>query len=174
MLYFSRGSVTDQISTAELQAILNEVFKKLGAKKRVLALPPDFTRFHSMAGAITEMAYRFYGPVLTDVMPALGTHAPMTEAEISAMFGTVPASLFRAHDWRNDVVTIGTIPSSYVAEVSEGRLDYTWPAQVNRLLLDPSFDLIISPGQVVPHEVIGMANYNKNIFVGCGGSEENQ
>jgi nickel-dependent lactate racemase len=171
MLYYSRGSVTDQISESELQAILNGVFKKLGPRKRVLALPPDFTRFHSMAGKITEMTYRFFGPALTDVLPALGTHAPMTEEEIRTMFGTVPLSLFRVHDWRNDVVTVGTIPSSYVHEVSEGRLDYTWPAQVNKLLLEPSFDLIISPGQVVPHEVIGMANYNKNVFVGCGGSE---
>ena len=75
------------------------------------------------------------------------------------------------HDWRNDVVTVGEVPASYVKEVSEGRLEYTWPAQVNKLLLDPSFDLILSIGQVVPHEVIGMANYTKNIFVGVGGSE---
>ncbi|MDZ7635885.1 MAG: lactate racemase domain-containing protein [Bacteroidales bacterium] len=43
--------------------------------------------------------------------------------------------------------------------------------QVNRLLSSGGHDLIISVGQVVPHEVTGMANYNKNIFVGCGGSE---
>lgn len=171
MLYYSRGSITDNISKEELQSILNEVYAKLGKKKRVLALPPDFTRFHSMAGVITEMTYGYYGEVLTDILPALGTHAPMTAGEISTMFGSVPASLFRVHDWRNDVVTVGTIPSSYVEEVSEGKLNYTWPAQVNRLILDPEFDLIISPGQVVPHEVIGMANYNKNVFVGCGGSE---
>ncbi|MDO4950322.1 MAG: lactate racemase domain-containing protein, partial [Bacteroidales bacterium] len=130
---------------------------------------PDFTRFNSYAGPITEMVYDYYGDTLTDVMPALGTHAPMTDEQIKTMFGHVPANLFRVHDWRNDVVTVGKVPAEYISEVSEGRLDYEWEAQVNKLLLDPSFDLILSIGQVVPHEVIGMANYNKNIFVGVGG-----
>jgi nickel-dependent lactate racemase len=87
------------------------------------------------------------------------------------MFADVPASLFRHHEWRKDVVRLGEVPSSYVRELSEGKLDYTWPAEVNRLIADGGFDLILSIGQVVPHEVIGMANYNKNILVGTGGPE---
>jgi Uncharacterized conserved protein len=132
--------------------------------------PADFTRLNSYAGQITEMVFDYFGERLTDVMPALGTHSPMTDAQISAMFGHTPRKLFRVHDWRNDVVTVGEVPSSYVREVSEGKVDYCWPAQVNKLLLDNAFDLILSIGQVVPHEVIGMANYTKNIFVGVGGS----
>ncbi len=169
MLYYSRGSKTDNITADEVRGILKEVFDKMGKKHRVLALPPDFTRFNSYAGPITEMVYDYYGDTLTDVMPALGTHAPMTDEQIKIMFYHVPAKLFRVHDWRNDVVTVGKVPAEYIKEVSEGRLDYEWEAQVNKLLLDPSFDLILSIGQVVPHEVIGMANYNKNIFVGVGG-----
>ena len=171
MLYYSRGSRTDIISPAEIRAALGEVFDKMGPRKRVLAIPPDFTRFNSYAGPITEMVYDYFGDKLTDVMPALGTHSPMTDEQISAMFGHTPKELFRVHDWRNDVVTVGTVPGEYVREVSEGRLDYSLNAQVNKLLLDPSFDLILSIGQVVPHEVIGMANYTKNIFVGVGGSD---
>ena len=171
MLYFARGSKYDNITPEEVRAALSGVFDSLGRKRRVLALPPDFTRFNSYAGPITEMVYDYFGSALTDVMPALGTHAPMTPEQISTMFGHVPADLFRVHDWRNDVVTVGEVPAEYVHEVSEGRLDYPWPAQVNKLLLDPTFDLILSIGQVVPHEVIGMANYTKNIFVGVGGSE---
>lgn len=171
MLYYSRGSKNDNITPEEVRAALSGVFDKMGAKKRVLALPPDFTRLNSYAGPITEMVYDYFGDALTDVMPALGTHAPMTPEQIRTMFGHVPAGLFRVHDWRNDVVTVGEVPAEYVHEVSEGRLNYSWPAQVNKLLLDPSFDLILSIGQVVPHEVIGMANYTKNIFVGVGGSE---
>ncbi|MBP3331210.1 MAG: DUF2088 domain-containing protein, partial [Tidjanibacter sp.] len=171
MLYYSRGSKNDSISPAEIKEILNDVFDKLGQKNRVIALPPDFTRFNSFAGPITEMVYQYYGDKLTDVMPALGTHSPMTDEQLSRMFGSVPKELFRVHDWRNDVVTVGEVPAEYVNKVSEGRLNYAWPAQVNKLLLDPSIDLIVSPGQVVPHEVIGMANYTKNIFVGTGGSE---
>ena len=170
MLYYARGSKNDNITPEEVRAALSGVFDNMGPRKRVLAIPPDFTRLNSYAGPITEMVYDYFGERLTDVMPALGTHTPMTPEQISAMFGHVPASLFRVHDWRNDVVTVGEVPSGYVREVSEGRLDFTWPAQVNKLLLDPSFDLILSIGQVVPHEVIGMANYTKNIFVGVGGS----
>lgn len=171
MLYFSRGSKTDNITAGEVRAALNGVFDALGQKKRVMAIPPDITRLNSYAGPITEMVDDYYGDTLTDVMPALGTHSPMTPEQIRAMFGHVPESKFRVHDWRNDVRTIGVVPGEYVKEVSEGSLDYDMEAQVNKLLLDPSFDLILSIGQVVPHEVIGMANYTKNIFVGVGGSD---
>ena len=171
MLYFARGSKDDVITPDEVRAILKKVFDAMGPKRRVLAIPPDFTRANSYAGPVTEMVYDYFGDALTDVMPALGTHVPMTDEQISAMFGHTPRSLFRIHDWRNDVVTVGEVPSSYIEQVSEGRLHYSWPAQVNRLLLDPSFDLILSIGQVVPHEVIGMANYTKNIFVGVGGAD---
>ena len=171
MIYFERGSKTDVITADETRAILKQVFDAMGPKKRVMAIPPDFTRANSYAGPITEMIYDYYGDTLTDVMPALGTHSPMTPEQIKAMFGHLPEDKVRVHDWRNDVVTIGTVPGSYVKEVSEGKLDYEMNVQVNKLLLDPSFDLILSVGQVVPQEVIGMANYTKNIFVGVGGSD---
>ena len=170
MLYYARGSKNDHISPEEVRSALKEVFDEFGEKQRVLALPPDFTRLNSYAGPITEMVYDYYGDKLTDVMPALGTHVPMTEEQIRTMFGHTPLEKFRVHDWRNEVKTVGTVPADFIHEISEGKLSYSWEAQVNKLLLDPSFDLILSIGQVVPHEVIGMANYNKNIFVGVGGS----
>lgn len=171
MLYFARGSGTDVITPGEVRDILRDVFDGMGHRRRVLALPPDITRLNSFAGPITEMCYDYFGDRLTDIMPAIGTHTPMTDDQLSFMFGHTPSGLFRKHDWRNDVVTVGEVPSSFIEKVSEGRLHYSWKAQVNKLLLDPGFDLILSIGQVVPHEVIGMANYNKNIFVGVGGSD---
>ena len=159
-----------EISPDEAKANLFEALKKLGERKRVLAVPPDFTRFHSKAGEFTEYAWQFYGDAMTDVLPALGTHKAMSDHEIATMFGRTPRELFRVHDWRNDVVTLGEVPSEFMLEVSEGKLDYTWPAQVNKLVRDGGHDLILSIGQVVPHEVVGMANGNKNIFVGTGGS----
>lgn len=170
MIYFQKGAPDADLSDKDLQEGLLEALAKLGDKSRVLAIPPDYTRFHSKSGVLTKYAWEFYGDKLTDVLPALGTHAPMTIEEIDHMF-EMPPSLFRIHDWRNDVVTVGTIPADYVKEVSDGAVDFDWPAQVNKLLLDESFDLILSIGQVVPHEVVGMANYNKNIFVGTGGAE---
>lgn len=171
MLYYSKGTPTTSFTSEELKQAIFETFDKLGAKKKVLALPPDFTRFHSRAGEITNITYKYFGDKLTDILPALGTHYAMTDNEVSEMFGDIPKNLFRVHNWREDVVTLGTVPGEYVKEVSEGMIDYSWPAQVNKLLVEGGFDLIVSPGQVVPHEVIGLANYNKNIFVGTGGSE---
>jgi nickel-dependent lactate racemase len=89
----------------------------------------------------------------------------MTDEQINNMFGQTPRELFRDHDWRNDVITLGRVPAEFVEEISEGKLHFDWPAQVNKLLVEGNFDLILSIGQVVPHEVVGMANYNKNIFV---------
>ena len=171
MLYYEQGAPDKAFCRDEIKKALFETFDKLGPKKKVLAIPPDFTRFHSRAGELTQYAYEYYGESLTDILPALGTHFPMTDAEIEKMFPGVPLSLFRVHNWREDVVDVGTVPAEYIKEVSEGALDYEVPVQVNRLLLDGKYDLILSLGQVVPHEVIGMANYNKNIFVGVGGAE---
>ena len=171
MLYYEIGSVNHDLTSDDLKKGLFEALKKMGAKNKVLAIPPDYTRLPSRAGELTEFAWQYYGEALTDVLPALGTHSPMTEGQISHMFGALPAELIREHDWRNDVVTVGVVPPEYVKEVTDGAVEFPWPAQVNKLLLDGGFDLILSIGQVVPHEVVGMANYNKNIFVGTGGVE---
>jgi nickel-dependent lactate racemase len=171
MLYFGRGSENDNMSAQDLKDGLFAALEKLGKKRKVLAVPPDVTRFYSRAGELTRYAWQYYGAAMTDILPALGTHATMTSQEIYRMFDDVPQNLFRVHDWRGGLVTLGQVPAEFVRQVSEGKLDYTWPAQVDKLLVEGKFDLILSFGQVVPHEVIGMANYNKNIFVGTGGSE---
>ena len=171
MLYYKRGSENDNLTADDLKQGLYNALDKLGRKQKVLAIPPDITRFYSRAGELTNMAWKYYGDTMTDILPALGTHYAMKEHEIKRMFADTPVDLFRVHDWRNDVVTLGEVPGEFVSKVSGGKLDYKWPAQVNKLLVDGGFDLMLSIGQVVPHEVIGMANYNKNIFVGTGGAE---
>ncbi|MFA5783719.1 MAG: lactate racemase domain-containing protein [Phycisphaerae bacterium] len=171
MLYYSRGNENDNLSAEDLQQGLCAALDKLGARKKVIAVPPDMTRYHSRAGQLTCFAYEYFGDALTDILPAVGTHFPMSRAELEKMYPGVPLELFRVHNWRTDVITLGEVPADYVKQVSEGVVDYTWPAQVNKLLVEGRYDLILSIGQVVPHEVIGMANYNKNIFVGTGGVE---
>lgn len=171
MIYYANGSCDKNFSKQEIKEALFSVYDKLGFRKKVLVIPPDFTRFHSKAGELTRYTYEYYKDKLTDILPALGTHAPMSDNEIETMFGDIPKKLFRVHRWREDLVTLGEVPSDFVYNVSEGKVNYTWPAQVNKLLVNGNYDLILSIGQVVPHEVIGMANYNKNIFVGTGGSE---
>lgn len=171
MIYYACGSESDVLNEDDLREGLFTALEKLGLKEKVLALPPDFTRFHSHAGILTRFAYKYYGEKLTDILPALGTHVAMNEKEIETMFGDVPKNIFRVHNWRSDLQTLGEVPSEFISEVSEGKLNYSWPAQVNKLLVDGNYDLILSVGQVVPHEVVGMANYTKNIFVGTGGKE---
>ncbi len=171
MIYFERGSEDTILTKNDLKEGLFTALGKLGPRNRVLAVPPDFTRFHSHAGALTSLVYEYYQDRLTDVLPALGTHTPMTAGQIDTMFPNVPSKVFRVHDWRNDVITIGKVPGSFVAEITDNALSYDWPAQLNKLVYQGGHDLILSIGQVVPHEVIGMANYNKNLFVGTGGSE---
>jgi nickel-dependent lactate racemase len=144
---------------------------KLGERNRVLAVPPDQSREHSRAGELTGYAWKYYGDRLKAILPALGTHTAMRPDQIAHMFGGVPQNLFHVHNWRTDMETVGVVPAEFIREQSEGKLTYEWPAQVNRHISQGNFDLILSIGQVVPHEVIGMANYNKNILVGTGGRE---
>jgi nickel-dependent lactate racemase len=171
MLLFARGSESGELNDEELREGLFKSFEYLGARKKVLAIPPDFTRVHSKAGDLTRMAYEYYRTKLTDILPALGTHLPMTSKDIYNMYGDIPDNLFRIHDWRKDVVRIGRVPSEFIREVSGNRVTYAWPVTVNKLVIKGRFDLILSIGQIVPHEVTGMANYNKNILVGTGGAD---
>ena len=170
-LYCAVGSAETDLSSVQLKELLTEALEKLGPRAKVLAVPPDQSREHSRAGELTNIAWRYYGENLKAVLPALGTHTAMRPDQLTAMFGDVPQSLFRVHNWRTDVETLGEVPAEFIHEQSEGKLNYAWPAQVNRLISQGGFDLILSIGQVVPHEVIGMANYTKNILVGTGGRE---
>ena len=141
--------------------------------RRVLILPPDFTRYHSNAGFITNTYYHILQNMgaEVDIMPALGTHEPMTEEQALAMFGDVPYEKLIPHNWRTDVLKVGEVPSSYLEDVTEGLWHEPISVEINRRVMDEQYDLIISPGQVVPHEVIGMSNHAKNLFVGVGGSD---
>jgi nickel-dependent lactate racemase len=141
-----------------------------GDIKRALLIPPDATRAFSGAGAVVKAYSRLLGQdCRLDILPALGTHVPMTDDEIQRFY-PVPKARFITHNWRDDIVKIGLVPAQAVSEISKGLLEGALSVEVNRCLLDPEDGLIVSVGQVVPHEVIGMANYTKNILVGCGGS----
>ncbi len=141
--------------------------------RKALILPPDFTRFHSNAGFITNVYYHELTErgADVDIMPALGTHKPMTREQFAQMYGDVPFEKVLVHDWRRDVVRLGEVPGDYIEEITEGLWHDPVSVEVNHRIVDGGYDLIISPGQVVPHEVIGMANHAKNIFVGVGGAD---
>lgn len=170
-LLWGVGSPSAELSSEELKRGLFEALERLGARRKVLAVPPDITRLHSRAGELTCYLRQYYGERLTDVLPALGTHLAMTPEEIREMYGDLDPGLFRAHDWRRAPVTLGEASPELVRELSEGLVEFPYPVQVNRMLVEGGYDLIVSIGQVVPHEVSGMANYTKNLVVGTGGAE---
>ena len=155
------------------EALDQSLQEQRASLRKVLLIPPDLTRAHSGAGDITRMYYQLLKDVCqVDIMPALGTHMPMTHDEIDLFFGKeVPKESFIVHNWRTDVVKVGQVPGQYISEISGGLVNEPIDVEINKRLLDKSYDLIISIGQVVPHEVVGMANYSKNIFVGCGGMD---
>jgi len=169
MLLISAGGPDARISGDELERLFIEALDKLGPRRKVIIVPPDGSRIHSLAGLLTETAWKYYGDAVKAVLPALGTHTPMSEEALSRMFPSVPKELFRVHDWRHDVETLGQLSAEEVEEISGGKVRFDFPVQVNRLLIEEGVDLILSLGQVVPHEVVGMANYTKNILVGTGG-----
>jgi len=171
MMYAARGSAADEITSTELASLVSEALEGVAGARKVIALPPDITRFHSRAGAITDLVHDQLGERLAAVLPALGTHAPMTPKEIATMFPGTPAALFQVHDWRKDPLELDRVPASFVRDVGEGVVDYDYPVMASRKLVQDGYDAIISIGQVVPHEVVGMANHAKNIFVGTGGKE---
>ena len=170
LLYHAKaeqGLTADEIRSALVCSLEGK------APKKALLLPPDYTRYHSNAGFITNVYYHLLTDMgcQVDLIPALGTHVPVTEEEDADMFGDIPFDQFIPHNWRTDVVRLGEVPADFVSDITEGLWTEPVSVEINRRVMDPSYDLIISVGQVVPHEVIGMANHSKNLFVGVGGSD---
>lgn len=104
-----KGLTKDEMKAALLESIEGRELKN------VLIIPPDFTRFHSNAGFITNVYYHALteNGVNVDILPALGTHVPVTEEEIDLMFGDIPYDRFLVHNWRKDVVEVGQVPAEF-------------------------------------------------------------
>ncbi len=166
-----------EISSDRLQELMEQTVaecrRRICAKpKRVLLLPPDITRMHSGAGRLTEMLYKLLsGEADVHVIPTLGQHVPHTPEENRQMFGSIPNERIHAHDWRGGCVDVGEVSGRFMDEASQGAADWSLPIVLNRMLIKEPWDLIINIGHVVPHEVLGFANHNKNYFIGLGGKD---
>ena len=161
------------ISGEQLEKMIDDLIVQYPNAKKVLIIPPDYTRCYSYAGEITQLLYKKLSQSAeVDVIPALGTHMAMNEEEMQKFFGdVVPRERIIVHHWQTDTVCLGYVPAEVCSEISDGLFPEQIDVEVNHLLVDGGYDLILSVGQVVPHEVVGMANYSKNIFVGTGGRE---
>ncbi len=172
----------DGISREQLEETIDRMLEEFPALRKVLVIPPDYTRCYSFAGIITQLIYTKLterakdagggagADIRVDVMPALGTHMAMNREETDKFFGgTVPEERILVHHWQTDTVRLGYVPEEVCSEISGGLFPEQIEVEVNHLLIDGGYDVIFSVGQVVPHEIAGMANYSKNIFVGTGG-----
>ncbi len=159
------------LSQYSIEAAISQFLNEAELSEKTLIIPPDFTRMHSGAGMISQMIYNEIGDKShVDLLPALGTHVPVSDVQREIFFGDIPKERFIEHNWREKVMKIGEVPAEFVSEVSEGIMNESFDVEVNRELCEGGYGMILSIGQVVPHEVIGMANYTKNILVGVGGS----
>ena len=112
------------LSKQELQNAVDSCIEQLGVSAKTLLIPPDYTRMHSGAGILTQLLYnRLYETSHVDIMPALGTHFPVSDEERVAFFGDIPAERFLEHNWKTGVVGLGEVPAEYVHEVSDGVVD---------------------------------------------------
>ncbi len=164
------------LSDEQLDAVVAQIAEDWvvgpGAKK-LLLLPPDHTRLYSFAGQITAKLWeQLHERVEIDILPALGTHFPMSETQLRLMFGDkIPLERFIPHRWRDDLEELGVLPAEFLEQLSEGRMKSPVTVAVNRRIVSGEYDQVLSIGQVVPHEVIGFANFSKNICIGCGGGQ---
>jgi nickel-dependent lactate racemase len=166
-----------EIGWERLEALMRETVavarrRICATPRRVLLLPPDITRMHSGVGRLTEMLYELLkDEAEVHVIPTLGQHVPHSAAENRQMFGSIANDRIHAHDWRGGCVAEGEVPARMVDQQTDGLADWSLPIVLNRMLMEESWDLVINVGHVVPHEVLGFANHNKNYFIGLGGKD---
>lgn len=178
-IYLAIGGEDEVIDAERMQNFLEVVINQIGDEfSKTLLIPSDTSRADSRSGDITQALYKLYQQRFSnkkdktfEVLPALGQHLPLKQGEINKFYGSLDEAVFHVHSWRGGLHNFGDIPSDVVRKVSDGKLEYSIPVLTNSLLLEKRFGSIISIGQVVPHEVVGMANYTKNLIVGCGGLE---
>jgi nickel-dependent lactate racemase len=172
MWFYKESDLIDVETQKEMmEHLVEEARKRFNHPiRKVLLLPPDITRYHSGAGKITNMLYHILGPDChIDIIPTLGQHVPHTRSENEWMFGDIPQSCFHVHDWKSSCTLLGEISKEFVKYVSDNRADWPIPIEINKAVVEGSYDLVINIGQIVPHEVLGFANHNKNYFIGLGG-----
>lgn len=173
---FAVGSAERELYPGDLVSLVRSLADRVvdAGARRVLVVPPDHTRLHSRAGEISAALVTILDREIerADVMPALGTHRPLGPTEARLMFGdAIPAERLLVHDWRRDVKRLGEIPAEEVDEIVGAPLGLSLPFFANRALVDGSYDLVVSVGQVVPHEVAGFGGYTKHVCIGLGGGD---
>ena len=168
-----KGELTEE----QLEEIVKESLKDFNAVKKVLLIHPDYTRTDFTDKLISPIYQELKNKGLKqiDSLNAGGTHRPMTEEEIRSKLG-LPSQInfdhYYNHEYSNPqkLVTVGEIPTSFVAEKTQGELSQSIPVVVNKLITE-DYDLIIALSGTLPHEAAGYAGGLKVFFPGISGPE---
>jgi nickel-dependent lactate racemase len=173
------GVTEGYLSREQLDTLAREGLGALPVDgRRVLVIIPDGTRTMPMP-MMFAMLERELGPRVAalDYLVALGTHTPMTDAQLSALVGQ-PVSNGRAgarhifnHRWDDPAAYahLGTIPARDIADLTGGRLSQDVPVALNRLATE--YDHVLICGPVFPHEVAGFSGGTKYLFPGIAAPE---
>ena len=175
------GQKGTKLAEPAIRELCSEEIARWGVRgKRVLMIVPDHTRtapidvmFRVLHGLIAREAKAF------DVIIALGTHPPMTDAAINQRLGITAGdrtdryagTRFFNHRWDDpaQLVSIGHIEEEEVARISGGLMRERVNVTINKLVLD--YDLLLIVGPTFPHEVVGFSGGNKYLFPGIAGQE---
>lgn len=175
MEYLAESGPQADLDDKRIDELLDKLVQQLAARsplRRVLLVPPDKTRPESLGSELaTTLFHKLTPQAFVNILPALGTHRMMDDATLARMYPGVPRSHVLEHRWQDDIEQLGVIGSAEINRLSEGRLDFSINVAVNRMLTRGGYDTILSIGQVVPHEVAGIANHAKNIYIGVGGPD---
>lgn len=165
----------------EVYDLCAEAFeRKVLDGKRVLVIMPDYTR----SGPF-DLMFRVVYDLLADrvktldILLALGTHPPMSDAQIDRLFGIGPGERaakypkvrFFNHNCQDPsrLRTAGTFPEDEIAEISNGLLRKKVDVTINKMVYD--YDLLLLVGPTFPHEAMGFSGGHKYLFPGICGEE---
>ena len=176
----SVGSAQGFLDPATIEDFIAEELARIDVDgKRVCLIVPDDTRSCPMP-QLLPLVYRALAPRASELtaLVALGTHAAMDEAGINAFFAAgqdvgslYPKMRFVNHEWWKPETFshLGTVTTSQIKEISEGRLETPVDVRINRIANEADVSIVLGP--VFPHEVVGFSGGNKYFFPGVSGQE---
>jgi nickel-dependent lactate racemase len=178
-MLIGHGAPGASLSDADVRQIVSDAADALApAGKRILMIIPDGTRTMPMPQMFSLFAeYIGARAARLDYLIALGTHQPMTDAQLTQLLGRpvdggmCGDSRVHNHLWGDPATfaTIGTIPAEEIEAISGGLFSQEVVVRLNKLIYD--YDQIIICGPVFPHEVVGFSGGNKYFFPGIAGPE---
>src|SRR5438309_1997676 len=178
---FKTASAGSRLNRGQVADVMAQACPAKGYRdKKVLVIVPDGTRT-APVGLLFQTLYRQIGETTKafDILIALGTHQPMSEAAIcrrleiseSERVETYRRIRFFNHAWNDPsaLKCVGVIPAGEISKLSNGLFAMDVPVDVNRMVFD--YDQIVIIGPVFPHEVVGFSGGNKYLFPGVAGPQ---